>query len=129
MPAIINSRVPATVAVLLVALACAALLVIGPLDADASSAAALTVGGALDAPPVPAGFVGISLEYPAVAAYAGNPASLEVLASLIRNLDPRSGAGAPDRWLIGRLRRKIEDDPSKPRRIVTVHGVGYVFAG
>jgi two-component system torCAD operon response regulator TorR len=31
--------------------------------------------------------------------------------------------------LIGRLRRKIEDDPSKPRRIVTVHGVGYVFAG
>ena len=31
--------------------------------------------------------------------------------------------------LIGRLRRKIEVDPSQPRRIVTVHGVGYVFAG
>lgn len=31
--------------------------------------------------------------------------------------------------LIGRLRRKIEDDPSRPRRIITVHGVGYVFAG
>jgi len=30
--------------------------------------------------------------------------------------------------LIGRLRRKIEDDPAKPRRIITVHGVGYMFA-
>jgi two-component system torCAD operon response regulator TorR len=30
--------------------------------------------------------------------------------------------------LVGRLRRKIEDDPTKPRRIITVHGVGYMFA-
>ncbi len=27
------------------------------------------------------------------------------------------------------LRRKIEDDPSHPTRIVTVHGVGYRFTG
>lgn len=31
--------------------------------------------------------------------------------------------------LIGRVRRKIEVDPAKPRHIITVHGVGYVFAG
>ena len=31
--------------------------------------------------------------------------------------------------LVGRLRRKIEKDPANPRRLITVHGVGYVFAG
>ena len=30
--------------------------------------------------------------------------------------------------LVGRLRRKIEDDPRDPRRLITVHGVGYMFA-
>ncbi|MET1412009.1 response regulator [Roseibium sp. HPY-6] len=31
--------------------------------------------------------------------------------------------------LIGRLRGKIEADPKSPTQIITVHGVGYVFAG
>ena len=31
--------------------------------------------------------------------------------------------------LVGRLRRKIEKDPATPRLIITVHGIGYVFAG
>ncbi|AKH22207.1 two-component system response regulator TorR [Sedimenticola thiotaurini] len=31
--------------------------------------------------------------------------------------------------LIGRIRRKIEPDPHAPSMIITVHGVGYVFAG
>lgn len=30
--------------------------------------------------------------------------------------------------LIGRLRRKLRDDPAKPRIILTMHGAGYVFA-
>ncbi len=31
--------------------------------------------------------------------------------------------------LVGRLRRKIEENPKAPRLITTVHGVGYVFTG
>ncbi len=27
------------------------------------------------------------------------------------------------------LREKIEDDPSSPKRVVTVRGVGYMFVG
>jgi two-component system phosphate regulon response regulator OmpR len=29
---------------------------------------------------------------------------------------------------ISRIRAAIEDDPKKPRRIITVRGIGYVFA-
>jgi two-component system, OmpR family, phosphate regulon response regulator OmpR len=29
---------------------------------------------------------------------------------------------------ISRIRAAIEDDPKKPRRIITVRGAGYVFA-
>jgi two-component system torCAD operon response regulator TorR len=29
--------------------------------------------------------------------------------------------------LVGRLRRKIEPDPRQPRRLITVHGIGYLF--
>ncbi|MGB5831402.1 MAG: response regulator transcription factor [Thiohalocapsa sp.] len=31
--------------------------------------------------------------------------------------------------LIGRLRQKLGDDPKAPRLIMTLHGVGYLFAG
>lgn len=31
--------------------------------------------------------------------------------------------------LIGRLRRKLRDDPAKPALILTAHGAGYLFAG
>ena len=30
---------------------------------------------------------------------------------------------------IAKLRKKIEDDPSEPRWIVTVHRIGYKFTG
>jgi DNA-binding response OmpR family regulator len=29
---------------------------------------------------------------------------------------------------VSRIRAAIEDDPKKPRRVITVRGVGYVFA-
>jgi DNA-binding response OmpR family regulator len=29
---------------------------------------------------------------------------------------------------VSRIRAAIEDDPKKPRRIITVRGAGYVFA-
>ena len=38
---------------------------------------------------------------------------------------------APDRSIdvhISRIRAAIEDDPKRPRRIITVRGAGYVFA-
>lgn len=31
------------------------------------------------------------------------------------------------KWYIHRLRRKVEPDPSRPRHILNVHGVGYRF--
>jgi DNA-binding response OmpR family regulator len=29
---------------------------------------------------------------------------------------------------VSRIRAAIEDDPKKPRRVITVRGMGYVFA-
>jgi two-component system phosphate regulon response regulator OmpR len=29
---------------------------------------------------------------------------------------------------VSRIRAAIEDDPKKPRRVITVRGAGYVFA-
>lgn len=31
------------------------------------------------------------------------------------------------KWYVHRLRRKVEDDPSRPRHILNVRGVGYMF--
>ncbi|MFN3476553.1 MAG: helix-turn-helix domain-containing protein [Candidatus Methylomirabilales bacterium] len=49
---------------------------------------------------------------------------------LLNHLYP-SGEAVIDRVIdvhIGKLRQKIEEDPSKPRYILTVRGVGYQFA-
>ncbi|WP_353478000.1 winged helix-turn-helix domain-containing protein [Klebsiella pneumoniae] len=29
--------------------------------------------------------------------------------------------------LVGRLRRKLHDDPAEPQLIITIHGTGYLF--
>ncbi len=81
-----------------VALVSVAALVIGllSLSSDLSSgglprgATKITIAGRPVGPAVPAGFVGLSLEYPAVEAYAGtDPAAVNpVFEQLIRNLAP-----------------------------------------
>jgi DNA-binding response OmpR family regulator len=63
----------------------------------------------------------------ALALHAGRVMSRDALMDLLRNerLDPF------DRSIdvhISRIRAAIEDDPKKPRRVITVRGAGYVFA-
>lgn len=66
----------------------------------------------------------------AMAERAGRVLSRETLADLVRT-DSAAYDPSVDRSIdvhIARLRAAIEDDPKHPRRILTVRGVGYVFA-
>ncbi len=75
----------------------------------------LTVGGGAAARPIPAGFLGLSFEFPAVEAYAGrDPSAVDpVLEQLIRNLSPgqspvlRIGGDSTDWtwWPVPHMRR------------------------
>ena len=63
----------------------------------------------------------------ALAQHAGRVMSREALMDLLKN----ERLEAFDRSIdvhISRLRAAIEDDPKKPRRVITVRGAGYVFA-
>jgi len=69
-------------------------------------------------------------EFDLLAVLAGHPGHAMTRDSLLNHVSHRDAA-AFDRTidvLVGRLRRKIEDDPKDPRRLITVHGVGYMFA-
>ena len=58
---------------------------------------------------------------------AGRVLSRDALMDLVRG----EALEAFDRSIdvhISRIRAAIEDDPKKPRRIITVRGAGYVFA-
>ena len=59
----------------------------------------LTVGGPATGRPIPPGFLGLSLEYSAIPAYAGtNPSAIDpVFVQLIRNLAGRQSAGDQNR--------------------------------
>ena len=62
-----------------------------------------------------------------LAAHAGRVMSREALMDLVKG----EALEAFDRSVdvhISRIRAAIEDDPKKPRRIITVRGAGYVFA-
>ena len=58
---------------------------------------------------------------------AGRVLSREVLMDLLRG-EPLEAFDRSIDVHVSRLRAAIEDDPKKPRRIITVRGAGYVFA-
>ena len=63
----------------------------------------------------------------ALAGHAGRVLSREAIMDLVKG----EQLEAFDRSIdvhVSRIRQAIEDDPKKPRRIITVRGVGYVFA-
>ena len=63
----------------------------------------------------------------ALAAHAGRVLSREAIMDLVKG----ELLEAFDRSIdvhVSRIRQAIEDDPKKPRRIITVRGAGYVFA-
>ena len=63
----------------------------------------------------------------ALAEHAGRVMSRDALMDLVKG----EAIEAFDRSIdvhVSRIRAGIEDDPKKPRRIITVRGAGYVFA-
>lgn len=72
-----------------------------------------------------------SAEFEMLAAFMGNPGrvlSRDDLLDMTLRGDTIPYDRSVDR-LVRRLRRLIEPDPAEPTRIVTVHGMGYMFQG
>jgi DNA-binding response OmpR family regulator len=70
-------------------------------------------------------------EFTLLKALMGYPGKVFTRDELLASLYPRGEAIVVDRVVdvhIGKLRQKIEEDPSHPRSILTVRGVGYQFA-
>jgi DNA-binding response OmpR family regulator len=63
----------------------------------------------------------------ALAGRAGRVLSREVLMDLVKGEAPEAFDRSIDVH-ISRIRQAIEDNPRKPRRILTLRGAGYVFA-
>ena len=63
----------------------------------------------------------------ALAAHAGRVLTREAIMDLVSG-EPLEAFDRSIDVHISRIRQAIEDDPKKPRRIVTVRGAGYVFA-
>lgn len=63
----------------------------------------------------------------ALARNAGRVLTRESLMDLVKG-EPLEAFDRSIDVHISRIRAAIEDDPKKPRRIVTVRGAGYVFA-
>ena len=63
----------------------------------------------------------------ALAEHAGRVMSREVLMDIIK-AEPFEAFDRSIDVHISRIRAAIEDDPKKPRRVITVRGAGYVFA-
>jgi len=63
----------------------------------------------------------------ALAENAGRVLSREALMDLVKG-EPLEAFDRSIDVHVSRIRAAIEDDPKKPRRIITVRGAGYVFA-
>jgi len=63
----------------------------------------------------------------ALAEHAGRVMSRDALMDLIKG-EPLAAFDRSIDVHVSRIRAAIEDDPKKPRRIITVRGAGYVFA-
>jgi two-component system, OmpR family, phosphate regulon response regulator OmpR len=63
----------------------------------------------------------------ALAEHAGRVMSRDSLMDLVKG-EPIEAFDRSIDVHISRMRAAIEDDPKKPRRIITVRGAGYVFA-
>ncbi len=63
----------------------------------------------------------------ALAAHAGRVLSRDAIMDLTKG-EPLEAYDRSIDVHISRIRQAVEDDPKKPRRIVTVRGAGYVFA-
>ena len=63
----------------------------------------------------------------ALAEHAGRVLSRDALMDLLKG-EPHEAFDRSIDVHVSRVRAAIEDDPKKPRRIVTVRGAGYVFA-
>jgi DNA-binding response OmpR family regulator len=71
-----------------------------------------------------------AFEYKLLQAIMASPGRIFTREELLDHLYP-GGETVIDRVIdvhIGKLRQKIEDDPAKPRYILTVRGMGYRFA-
>lgn len=62
-----------------------------------------------------------------LAAHAGRVLSRDAIMDLMKNR-PHDAFDRSIDVHISRIRAAIEDDPKKPRRVITVRGAGYVFA-
>ena len=63
----------------------------------------------------------------ALAQHAGRVLSRDALMDLLKG-EPLEAFDRSIDVHISRIRAAIEDDPKKPRRVITVRGAGYVFA-
>ncbi len=57
---------------------------------------------------------------------SGHTLSRDQLMDQIRNREWLPSDRSID-VLVGRLRRKLRDDPAEPQLIITIHGAGYLF--
>jgi DNA-binding response OmpR family regulator len=62
-----------------------------------------------------------------LARHPGRVMSRDAIMELMRN-EPLEAFDRSIDVHVSRIRAAIEDDPKKPRRIITVRGSGYVFA-